>query len=185
MYVRAWNAVARRYVTMAACDERFAQSVRVSDMPEPPERQRQEEDLFGFFVNGLACLDSLLYATHAIGWIGNSAFDLSTERRRKSVLWRVTPTLLRQEFPRQRIGRRLEQLNRSRDLQNWRKHRNTLAHREAPPRHATVMLPGGTRGATWGRLALTDRTTADHRAWLAGTLATFTDEVRDFAVGTL
>jgi hypothetical protein len=185
-YALTWNAVARRFVTTTRCDERFRESIRVNDMPEAGERQRQEEDLFGFFVNGLACLDSVLYATHAIAWISNNAaFELATAKQQRNVTWSRTPRLLQREFPRQRIGRQLARLDRSRGLYRWRKYRNALAHREVPRRHATVMLPGGARGATWGELALTDRLTADYRTWLGDTLAELVDDVQSFAGTTL
>jgi hypothetical protein len=71
----AWAGVAYRFCACAEYSEAFTRSIRRHGAAptESVERYRQERDLFGFFVNGLAAVENTCYALFAIASMLNPA----------------------------------------------------------------------------------------------------------------
>src|SRR5829696_5025388 len=66
----SWNAVPLRFRAVCHHAEQVESSLaRFGPGPEPDERWRQELHIFGFFANGLAVLESALYACFALGYL--------------------------------------------------------------------------------------------------------------------
>ncbi len=82
-----WRAVGYRFRGCARYSDSFTASVEAHGSAPPHEiRADQEDDLFGFFTSGLACLESFAYAMHALGSaLDTSAFPMTTEREKKLV----------------------------------------------------------------------------------------------------
>src|SRR5437763_13200806 len=66
-YALAWNAVAYRFQALADHCDTFTASVnRAGGAPSMSERYVQERELFNFFSNGLAAIESFFYGLYAI-----------------------------------------------------------------------------------------------------------------------
>jgi hypothetical protein len=199
-YGAGWNAVARRFKTMAEADERFTHQIIREQARKAAgkgsltdnEMQLQEECLYTFFLNGYSTIESFCYAVFALGSLLRPAkFPVSTPDQ----LQAITPTLSQQkyasEFPGSSLSAVLTSLiPRDADLayENWGKIRNILAHRVAPRRTIHLHLheaPGADttidRPTEWGEIALDERTTKDRRAWLAVTLTRCVEAAHTFA----
>src|SRR4051812_46965066 len=58
-WASAWNAVAYRFQSCVEHAAAFTKSIRQhGDAPAPPTRYIQERELFNFFTNGLAAIES-------------------------------------------------------------------------------------------------------------------------------
>jgi hypothetical protein len=184
-YAGGWNAVAIRFRTTAGADERFTASIKRTPAPPHDERQAQEEDLFAFFVNGYAAIESFCYAAFALGALLQPAdFPMSSD----GDLQAITPGKTQQKYAAHCAGSPLDAVlsglvasKADPAYRNWGRIRNVLAHRAAPGRiqHAHIhegpgAVPTPDQPAEWkmlGGLTLDERTTADRRKWLAGALA--------------
>jgi hypothetical protein len=64
----AWNALSYRFLAVAEYEAAFDASLTsVGSSPVPTERYRQERDLFGFFSNGFAVLETAFYGLFSLG----------------------------------------------------------------------------------------------------------------------
>lgn len=177
-----WRAVAYRFRGCALNSERFTASVAAHG-PGPPHETRadQEDDLFGFFTSGLACLESFGYAMHAIGSaLDGATFPMATENEKRAVEIRSTCQRFESRFGEEQLPQALRETLDADEYDEWRSVRNVLAHREAPLRHHAIgtgvtragsagsgrVIPGGQ--TTWHArgIPLNTDTTPTRRAWL-------------------
>jgi hypothetical protein len=177
----AWNAIAYRFVSMADHDAAFRRLIARSDAPPPPERYRQERELFGFFVNGLAVVESVSYGAFAMASIHDpTGFPMTTPGQKKA----VTPTLTADRFRKSTLGTefsaKISGLINSTEFREWSDVRNVVAHRVSPAR---VIWRGGEKSgqAHWMDIPLNDATTTTRRQWLSTELAELLRAVAVFA----
>jgi hypothetical protein len=183
-YAGGWNAIAFRFATTTAADNRFTASIKHFPQPSFDEYHVQEEALFHFFVTGLAVIESFFYALFALGALRQPTnFPMSTADDLRA----IAPVLTKRKFATHFAGTPIEavlsDLLADPIYKSWCDIRNVLAHRTAPPRHHFMVLTvGGGSGTsqvgstTWqvtgGRgLVLNDQTTSDKRTWLAAQVA--------------
>lgn len=169
-YAGAWNGVIYRFLSLAEHDLSFTDSFRrFGDSPSPPERYRQERELFGFFLNGLACVESFAYGLFAIGsLVDPGAFPINKPDDLRSINLNRTQVNFTAVFPEERITATLGQLRGSSELHAWKDIRNILAHRSAPGR--SIYTSG--EPAVWRAGPVLDlSTTGSRRAWLAQVLS--------------
>ena len=182
-FAGAWNAVAYRFRGCTEYHQSYTESVRrEGDAQAQPERYFQERDLIGFFVTGLATIDSLFYGLFAIAsMLDDKTFKIETDgQRRKISLNTDTLTLFSNAFPGAMITDALRDLQRDQDYQNWKTMRNILSHRSAPGRQIRVNIQAGPgrekrqisqESAFWmGHVPIDELTTATKRKWLVKTL---------------
>jgi hypothetical protein len=175
-HVAAWqhfaggeNGLAYRFTACAEYDATFVASVnRAGTSPVPSERHEQEKSLFGFFVNGLAALESFGYSLFAIGsMIKPVEFPLANPR-----MITIAETIQKfvKGFPSEGISAAMNTLNGDADYVIWKELRNIMAHRAAPPRR--FHLGGTTDGLTILEqgIEINNTTTSIRRAWLAATV---------------
>lgn len=173
----AWIALAFRFIDAAYFDEQFRESLtRHGAAPPLAERYLQERHLFGFFVGGLAAIESFSYGLSAIAWeTGNEEFSLTTDAQRSSVSPASTSQQFQAHFPHDRVTADLTAVVRSREYNEWVGIRHTLAHRAAPPRKPYIHLGDATspqqESSLWGDFQL-DELTRSRRVWLGGVMAT-------------
>jgi len=175
-YAGGWNALAYRFRACADHATAFTQSMkRAGKVPPPNERYVQERELFGFFVTGVAAIDSLCYSLFAIGAMLNlKEFTLSEPRQLKAITPRKTTEQFAHVFPTEVITTTLADLLHDAQYAEWWTIRNILAHRAAPSRHVTQSLPPQPfdEHVLWieGTIPLDPATTSTRRAWLATTV---------------
>lgn len=182
-FAGAWNAVAYRYSACADYDVAFTDSIRCyGDAPPPQERNLQERCLFGFFVSGLAALESIYYGLFAVGALLNPAhFPLSTDNEMRAVNPRSTADHYFRVFPSEGITNVLLQLEQSQEFKDWREIRNILAHRTAPGRIIHASTTGIDSPALWRTgIPLDTNTTTSRRTWLAAKLTLLITEANAF-----
>jgi hypothetical protein len=182
-YAGAWNAVAYRFLTCAEHDKTFTESIlRHGDAPPQLERYVQERELFGFFVTGLATIESLCYAAYAIAsMLDEGVFPIATEENKRLISPRTTAPRFAEAFPTYEITRALRQVVGSHELHDWREVRNTLTHRTAPGRVIHASTSGPAKPAVWKiGIRLDACTTASRRRWLASTVNMLLKGLADF-----
>lgn len=184
LYAGAWNAVSYRFHACADHDEVFTASVeRAGGSPPSSERYVQERELFNFFVNGLATMESLCFGLFAIGFmLALPDFPIATPKDLQRITPESTAKAYASAFPGEKITDALGQLTGDQSFIKWKEVRNVLAHRSAPRRaHSrtiAVSIPSGDAPATvntpsdppptWLNGVLIDvNTTSARRAWLA------------------
>jgi hypothetical protein len=184
----AWTAVAYRFMDVATFDEEFRVLLeRYGTAPALPERYAQERALFGFFIAGLAAIESLSYGVSALAWeAGANEFALETDVARNRVSPERTVERLKRTFPDEAITRSLSDLIESEEFLHWVETRNALAHRSAPLRHHRVTISEdaistGARESAWGLYTLNEDLTAARRRWLALQLRTLLRAAGAFA----
>jgi hypothetical protein len=116
--------------------------------PDADREFAQDRSLFGFFVSGLASLESLSFAIHAIGsHYSPTHFKLDIDALRK-----VTPSSvavgLAAVRPSAPITGVLERLTQDSAYAEWKDIRNVLAHRAVPPR-LIMVRPGESPSSLW------------------------------------
>lgn len=173
-YSGAWNAVAYRFLSCAYHSDAFTESVRrVGNSPPSPERCKQEQELFGFFVTGLAAIESLCYGLFAICSILNPReFPITLPSNLRVITPEKTKEKFLSVFPSEALTTALQQMLDSQDFKDWNEIRNILVHRSAPGRN--FYEGGHNHGeALWIRgIQIDTNTTVSRRSWLAGTLST-------------
>lgn len=186
-YAGAWNAVAYRFLSCADHDRAFIESIkRAGNAPPQPERYRQERELFGFFVTGLAAIESLCYGLFAIGsMLDAQNFPISTPRDMRSISPEKTAKQFAAAFPKEGITAALQQMRSAQDFRDWKEIRNLLAHRSAPGR--AFHLGGPHHGeALWVKgIQIDKNTTASRREWLAKTIRALLNAADDFTDSSL
>lgn len=165
----AWNAVGYRFISCAQHDEAFTASVSAhGNSPAQPHRFNQEKELFGFFVTGLAALESFCYGAYAFAAMARPQdFDLAQ-------LWMIDPKRTEAQFsiafPTEALTNALTALIADPDFQRWKDIRNVLAHRVAPGRQFFAGGPQDSLALWQNGIAINATTTSSRRSWLGGTL---------------
>ena len=182
-YAGAWNAVAYRFLSCADHDRTFTESIqRAGDAPAQPERYIQERELFGFFVTGLAAIESLCYGLFAIAsMLDSQNFPIKTPSDMKSITPKKTAKQFKEAFPRESITTALNKIVTAQEFREWKEIRNILAHRVAPGRVIYLSTKGSSRAALWETgIQLDKNTTASRREWLARTMNALLREADGF-----
>ena len=135
-YAGAWNAVAYRFLSVTESDKMFTKSIkRYGDAPKQPERYYQERELFSFFVNGLATIESLCYGLFAIGSMLNpQEFPTNTAKDLRLISPERTAGQFAKAFQGEGITFALQHLIATQEFRDWKEIRNVLAHRTSPGR---------------------------------------------------
>lgn len=171
-YAQAWNALAYRFLSCTEHDEAFTSSIKsTGSSPPPHDRYIQERELFGFFVTGLAAIESLCYGLFAIGSMLNPAdFPLQTAEDMKKVTPNETAAQFANIFPNERVSNLLRQVTNDQCFKDWNDIRNIMAHRGAPSRLHHV--GGPQHGETlWVKgIPIDETTTKSWRTWLTRTI---------------
>lgn len=173
-YAGAWNAVRYRFHACVTHEEAFTRSIKqAGDAPPQPERYVQERELFNFFVNGLATIESLCYGLYTLGAIVDGAsFPMQKP-------YAITPQSTRKKFaarfPGEAVAGALARLVDDPQFIAWNNIRNVLAHRSAPGRtiFASVgSVPTDPTPAEWKgmNMVLDPQALAARREWLAATI---------------
>jgi hypothetical protein len=188
------QALVHRFCALAEHDEDFTESVRIhGPVPPNPHRYIQQRELFEFFENGHAVLETFHFTAYMLGAAATpERFPLSSEQDRKKVNPSLTRDRFREVFPDSPLARHLLLLADDPQQDEWRKIRGVLAHRLAPNMaiYVPMTLPDGTKTPVsppeWNslppgiKLIIDDQTTADRRAWLAKTLTVLVRCASDF-----
>jgi len=172
-----------RYRLRACADycKEFTNSVRdLGDAPVPEDRYLQERQLFGFFVSGLAAVDSFSYLLYfAAAYLQPTAFFLTTTPRKISL--DSTAEAFSKHFPLETVTASLNNLLDDPRFVEWKNARNVLAHRAAPGR---VIYAFDTAAADWKMPGLNakidDQLMPPRLDWLVGTLAQLVADTDDF-----
>ncbi len=184
-WAAAWVAVTYRFYACTDHAEAFTESLQThGDAPQEPERYRQEQHLFGFFVNGLSAIESICYGLFAIASMENpAAFPMTTPEQKRAVKPKSTARGLSTHFPTEGVGGVLGALIATQDYEDWQSIRNVLAHRQSPSRQirASVGFPRHD-DALWGSsgIPLNNSTTRRRRTWLADNTRTLLREIEAF-----
>jgi hypothetical protein len=186
-----WQGLEVRYRTCCEHDLVFSDRIKRNSHED---QFKQEQQLFGFFTNGLAAIESLFYALYAFGWILNrntvGAFPLIVGKQEE-----VNPERTRDAF-RKHYGLAeplvvaFDSVLNDLAWKNWKKIRNVLAHRAVPPRIFHLGAGGTylsqTRTYQESRLKelgpLDDNTTGIRLLWLEKTLVMLVNTAESFAV---
>ena len=183
-FAGGWNAVAYRYSACTDYDVAFTESIqRYGDAPPPQERCLQEKYLFGFFVSGLATLESVCYGLFAMAsLLDPTHFPLSADDEMRAVTPRYTTDHYSRVFSGEGITNTLLQLVNSHEFSDWREIRNILAHRTAPGRIIHASTSGTAPPALWKTgIPLDANTTVSRRTWLSTQLQRLITEANAFA----
>jgi hypothetical protein len=175
-YIGAWTAVAYRFLTCTEHDEAFTESIgKHGNTPPQPVRYIQERELLGFFVSGLASIESFCYALFFIGSILNSqVFPILQEKR--SITVKSVLSKYRCAYRNESIIRALCDMMNSSEYSEWNGIRNILCHRLAPGR---IIYAGGPDDGKVildndvmenPQINIDENTTAIRRIWLAETM---------------
>lgn len=182
-YAGAWNAIAYRFQALTDHGTAFSESIRRSgDGPPQPERYIQERELFAFFINGLATIESFCYGLFSIGSIVDSvAFPVATPKDLKLINVERTGVEFKKTFPGKGVTMALERLIDSNEYAKWKEIRNILAHRSAPGRIIYLSSGSPAAAAQWKiGIPLDETTTKSRREWLAKTLGVLLQDTDDF-----
>jgi len=141
--------------------------------PPLDEQYRQERALFGFFVSGLASLESFAFATHAAAAHYKSAQFLLSDDALRAVDPRSVADGLARLWPSASLTEVWQRLIADDAFRKWKEVRNILSHRLVPPRLIAIS-PGSQTQTAWSftnaRLADSDeafdKITGPRRLWL-------------------
>jgi hypothetical protein len=181
-FAGGWNGLRYRFLTCTEHDEAFTGSIVChGDAPPHPERYRQDRELFGFFVTGLAAIQCLCYSLFAVSaMLEPSAFPMTSEDALKKIEPERTAKSYNKgaTFRTDPLADALMALVDDQAYKDWRNARNILAHRINPGRHIYASAgedPGRCLDSSsrWklDHIILDRNTTAQRRLWLANRLA--------------
>jgi hypothetical protein len=193
-----WNAVAYRFRAMAEHDDSFVKAIKEAAGNQTMEnRYVQERELFGFFVTGLSVIESIGYATFAISSIISAAdFSMQTDRQKRAVTPEALASKLTSFCPHESISNTWNGFLQKAEFTEWKKIRNTLAHRTSPPRlvtnSASIDFQTGETSATavtaeWKDfgIPIDSTTTSKRRNWLAESTKEMLTAANTFAANHL
>jgi hypothetical protein len=128
--------LAYRFLAMTQYEAAFSASVAsLGGSPNPPDRYKQERDLYGFFSNGFSVLESSFYGLFSIGALLSAAdFAISTERDQRRVSPFSTARAMAKTFPSDPLCRTIDSVLKASSYLEWQEVRNVLTHRVAPGR---------------------------------------------------
>jgi hypothetical protein len=132
----AWNALSYRFLAVAEYEAAFDASLTsVGSSPVPTERYRQERDLFGFFSNGFAVLETAFYGLFSLGaLLSPQNFPIATCKDKRKISPTSTAAAITKAFPSDPINLVISAILNDPDYLEWRDIRNILTHRVAPCR---------------------------------------------------
>ncbi len=182
-------AIAYRFRACTRHGDAFTRSLAASgNTPDEYDRFTQDQELFNFFVTGLASLESLYYFLHAIGAQLNPAdFPFVTDADYRRVDLPRTVARFARAFP----GALSDELNRvyaAQEREDWEYTRNVLAHRIASGGRVVYLWtqpPVEPNLIRIGRLQipLTPDLTKTRRSWLAASLSSILAHTDSFVTG--
>jgi hypothetical protein len=121
---------------------------RTGDAPPIEGRYRQEKQLFGFFVSGLAALDCFSFFLYfAAAHLRPTSFPTQAPGNIKSINFTSTVKGLTREFSGDAITTAMDALLNDPKFTEWSLYRNVLAHRAVPGR-VVYLSSVGTRAPT-------------------------------------
>jgi hypothetical protein len=176
----AQNAVRFRLRACVEYSEEFVNCVRqVGGGPSMESRYRQERQLFGFFVSGIAALESFNFFIHfAAAQLKPSAFPIQKPEDIRAITRRATAEGFTTEFPGDALTVALNNLAKDPKLKEWLRVRNALAHRTAPGRVVYGSMNPNSRAPApdWkidpaGPIKIDENLTPLRLQWLVATLA--------------
>ncbi len=170
-------AVAYRFRACTRHDAAFARSILAAGRtPDEYDRFTQDQELFNFFVTGLASLESLYFYLHAIGaQLAPSDFPFVTDADYRKIDLLKTTDRYTRAFP-GALSDELRHVCASQERKDWEYARNVLVHRIAsggrvihlwtqPPTEPDLIRIGSYK------IPLTIHVTKSRRAWLAASLS--------------
>lgn len=143
-------------------------------MPQQ-EQYIQERELFGFFVSGLASVESCYYSCYILAAILNSTYFPMNKPKT------INPATTADKFVKfhqhEVLTIQLDHLRKTTEYQDWCDIRNVVTDRIIPSRQVSVQLwppqPNPIHNVAWmdGKIPLDMNTTAIRRTWLATILS--------------
>jgi hypothetical protein len=190
----SWQAVSYRFLAVDECDLEFTASVGVAgpwSLSNPQQHYIQERSLFGFFVSGLAALESFAFAAYMVGAMKKGTdFPIATLKDLKHIEIKSTQQNYAKAFPQIRLTDELGKLLTDPKFKEWEDLRNVLAQRVVPVRRIRLTVDSRTQIARditefWKtdpstELAIDGQTTTVRRAWLADILSTLIPALHEF-----
>lgn len=174
------NGVRYRLRACADYSEEFIECIRCAgDAPPPEDRYQQERQLFGFFVSGIAALDSFNFFIYfSAAHLRPVRFPTQKPGHIKAIARKSTAEAFGKDFPGEAITTALNNLVNDPKLNEWDGFRNVLAHRAAPGRvlYASFGTSSPDPAAEWkidpaGNLKIDVNLTRSRLEWLVTTLA--------------
>jgi hypothetical protein len=197
-FLGAWNGVAYRFRTFTEHDSAYTDSVNLSGTAPPlEERYKQERELFGFFVTGLAVIESIAYGLFAIGAMLDAPnFLMQTPAEMRKVSLRFVADRYAVAFSGNNLTTILSQTMIAPEFIAWSRARNILAHRASPGRLISCSATFGSQtsnindrrdNAIWTdiQIQIDKDTTATRRIWIAKTTNDILDAAASFTNGRL
>src|SRR6266513_4666319 len=129
-YAGGWNAVAYRFASAADYDREFTRSIQTSTCVT--ERNIQEHSLFGFFMSGVAVLDSAAYALYAVAYMIAPGKFLLTELHR--IAFSSVAVSFATHFSADPLASTLKAISENPEMIQLREIRNVLGHRASTTR---------------------------------------------------
>lgn len=183
-FVGGWAGLVYRYRSCYEHHNAFIEHARSQAyVDSESELYRLESELFGFFVSGLATIESVCYGLYVIGsTLRPSLFCIRRDpntshppRARRSDLRKIdvsaTAKKFEEAYSSEAIARALRSIVDSSELKEWGDIRNILAHRAVPPRvtgqsgeviRPQLWIPAG----YMPEMALDESLTTSRRQWL-------------------
>lgn len=191
----AWNAIAYRFLGAAEADDSITASlVTHGTAPPPPERTRQELDMFSFVSCACSTMESAAYGLFGLGaMLSPSQFPMATAEDLHKVTIRSMQKALIVAFPADPMGALVETITRDSEFTELVAWRNVLIHRASagrliqlsagspatPPPPDVLKLSHHQVGAG-SNLPLGPSLTRDTRSWLAQSLTSLLEETDRF-----
>jgi hypothetical protein len=182
------NAIAYRFRACADYHSQF--SALLGERSSHEQIYAVTRSFFGFFVNGLASLESFYYAMYALGSAYHPAeFSALRDRDEHRISAKSVAECYERTWPGTDLALTLRRLHESPALKEWRTIRNVLAHRVQPPRTIRIHMTVGV-DADQSRpdlvqfdgveLALAPSTTDGRLKWLSENLRELASESQKF-----
>lgn len=176
-FIGSTLAIAYRFRTCAKHDAAFTRSLTLAGRTaDEYDRFTQDQELFNFFVTGLAALESLHYCLYAIGArLAPASFPFSTDADYRKVDPLRTANHFRQAFP-GALAVELDRIQHAQEYKDWVYARNVLAHRISSGGRVVYLwaqTPSELDVIRIGNLhaPLTPGLTAARREWLSASLS--------------
>lgn len=182
-FAGGWRAIAFRF--RAVChhaDEAQASLAALGPGPPADGRWRRELHIFGFFANGLAVLESALYACFVLGHLSTrpQLFPFSTAEHRKKVKAKSVAAAFQTAFPQSALTTAISGVVADQNYLDWCAIRNVLTHRQAPGLHHFMSSKDKTVVGTQPKFQLTPQFATNRRTQLSTLLRRVVDEVPAF-----
>lgn len=172
-WAAASNGLAYRYIAFAEHADELIASLTASLAPPSPERVKQEEWLFNFFVEGQSSLECTLYGAYFLASLVDPS-GVAEEIDPQRITTKYVRSVFAERFATEPINARLDAVLDSSKYKDWTTARNILAHRLAPGRHHSTETK-------WLGSALHPRDFELRRIWLSESLTTLLVGLQDFA----